>query len=163
MTQDESWVVPYVAEGQMTGDAPGMMGDWLVIQTNGLPAPVPSTVVAINQHDADKVTTIEPFGPLADGQMSFAPPKTGTDPDNDRLYSADMGYGKLAGIHLDPASGEMSTEFIVDDSTTAFQPLYGGKDDRVMVVSDMVPDDPANAGVAMVMGGAELQGAGDLA
>ncbi|MCZ7529657.1 MAG: hypothetical protein M5U31_04540 [Acidimicrobiia bacterium] len=80
LTQDESWAVPYVGEGQMTGDAAGMMGDWVVIQTNGLPAAVPSTVVAINQHDPDKVTTIEPFGPLAEGQMSFAPPKTGTDP-----------------------------------------------------------------------------------
>lgn len=89
--------------------------------------------------------------------MSFAPPKTGTDPDNDRFYSADMGYGKLAGIHLDPASGEMNVEFVVDDSTLAFQPVIGEKDDRVMVVSDMVPDDPANAGAAMVMGGAGYQ------
>ena len=138
----------------MTGDAPGMMGDWVVIQTNGLPASVPSTVVAINQHDPNKVTTIEPFGPLADGQMSFAPPKTGTDPENDRLYSADMGYGKLAGIHLDPSTGDMSVEFVVDDSTTAFQPVIGENNERVVIVTDMVPDDPTKVGVAMVMGGA---------
>ena len=30
---------------------------------------------------------------------------------------------------------------MVDDSTLAFQPVIGGKDDRVMVVSDMVPED----------------------
>ena len=26
LTADESWVVPYIAEGQMTGDAPGISG-----------------------------------------------------------------------------------------------------------------------------------------
>ena len=150
-------MVPYVAEGRIAGDAPGMMGDWVVIQTNGLPSSVPSTVVAINQKDPDTVTTLAPFGPLAERQMSFAPPKTGTDPDNDRLYSADMGYGKLAGIHLEPGTGDMSVEFIVDDSTTAFQPVIDEADNRVLVVSDMVPDDTTNAGVAMVMGGASYR------
>lgn len=153
LTQDESWVVPYTAEGQTTGDAPGMMGDWLVIQTNGLPSPVPSTVAAINVHDASKVTTVEPFGPVPDGQMSFAPPKTGTDLDNDRLWSADLGYGKVAGIHLDQATGEMDVEYVVDDSTLAFQPVIGPPDDRVLVISDMVPDDPQQRGLALVMGG----------
>ena len=36
LSLDESWVVPYLAEGQSTGDAPGIMGDWIMIQTNGI-------------------------------------------------------------------------------------------------------------------------------
>ncbi len=33
------------------------------------------------------------------------------------LYSADAGVGKVAGIRLDQASGEMTTEFIVEATT----------------------------------------------
>ena len=47
LSLDESWVVPYLAEGQTTGDAPGIMGDWITIQTNGVGGKVPSSVVAM--------------------------------------------------------------------------------------------------------------------
>jgi hypothetical protein len=64
------------------------------------------------------------------------------------IYSADMGIGKLAGIKLDPATGEMKTVFVVDDMTTAFMPLFGPKDKRVLVVSNMkknLADEPIKA------------------
>ena len=80
---------------------------------------------------------IFPFGPLKPGEWSFAPPKAGADPENNMIYSADMGIGKLAGIKLDPATREMKTVFVVDDMTTAFMPLFGPKDKRVLVVSNM--------------------------
>ena len=51
--------------------------------------------------------------------MSFAPPKTGTDIENNMVYSADMGIGKVAGIKLDQATGEMKTVFVVDAMTNA--------------------------------------------
>jgi hypothetical protein len=35
------------------------------------------------------------------------------------IYSADMGVGKVAGIKLDHATGEMKTAFVIDDSTNA--------------------------------------------
>ena len=44
-----------------------------------------------------------PFGPLKKLQMSLAPPKTCIDLENDMLYSADAGVGKVAGIRLDQA------------------------------------------------------------
>ena len=44
----------YLAEGQSTGDAPGIMGDWITIQTNGMGGKVPSSAVAINQRDPSK-------------------------------------------------------------------------------------------------------------
>lgn len=50
-----------------------------------------------------------------------------TDPGNHMLYSADLGVGKVAGIRLDPSSGEMTVQFLVDDSTAAFQPLIATK------------------------------------
>ncbi len=141
LAQDQSWVVAYLREGQSTGDAPGIIGDWIVIQTNGIGSKtVASSVVAINQHDPGKMTSITPFGPLQPHQISFAPPKTGTDPENNMVYSADMGIGKAAGIKLDPATGEMKTVFVVDDSTNAFQPLIGRKDKRVLLLSNIHRD-----------------------
>jgi hypothetical protein len=109
LSLDEAWAVPYLAEGQTTGDAPGIMGDWITIQTNGVGANVPSTVVAINQHDPGRITAITPFGPLKRRQRSIAPPKTCTDAENGMLYSADLGVGKVAGLRLDQETGALTT------------------------------------------------------
>ena len=38
LSLDQSWKVPYLEEGQSTGDAPGIIGEWIVIQTNGIGA-----------------------------------------------------------------------------------------------------------------------------
>jgi hypothetical protein len=138
LTLDGSWDASgYLEEGQSTGDAPGIMGDWVVIQTNGIGGKVPSSVVAFNQHDVSQRTTVTPFGPLGKVQMSFAPPKTCIDLENGMLYSADAGVGKVAGIRLDQATGEMTTEFVVEDTTLTFQPLIGPKDERVLILSNM--------------------------
>ncbi|MGA9373104.1 MAG: hypothetical protein WBV53_14735 [Solirubrobacterales bacterium] len=143
LSLDESWVVSdYLEEGQSTGDAPGVMGDWIVIQTNGIGGKVPSSVVAINQHNPTRRTSVTPFGPLKKLQMSLAPPKTCIDIENEMLYSADAGVGKVAGIRLDPETGELSTEFVVEATTLTFQPLIGPKDERVLVLSNMKGDLP---------------------
>jgi hypothetical protein len=113
------------------------MGDWIVIQTNGIGAKVPSSVVAINQHDPARRTSVTPFGPLGRLQMSLAPPKTCIDLENGMLYSADAGVGKVAGIRLDQETGEMTTEFVVETTTLTFQPLIGPKDRRVLVLTNM--------------------------
>ncbi len=143
LSQDESWVVSgYLTEGQSTGDAPGIMGDWIVIQTNGIGGKVPSSVVAINQHDPARITSVTPFGPLKRLQASFAPPKTCIDTENDMLYSADAGVGKVAGIRLAQDTGEMTTEFVVEATTLTFQPLIGPSDERVLVLTNMKGDLP---------------------
>ena len=137
LSQDESWTVSFLEKGQSTGDAPGIMGDWIVIQTNGIGARVPSSVGAINQHDPTRMTSVVPFGPLKKLQMSLAPPKTCIDVENDMLYSADAGVGRVAGIRLDQETGEMTTEFVVETTTLTFQPLIGPKDQRVLILSNM--------------------------
>lgn len=150
---DDSWIVSFLEEGQSTGDAPGIMGEWIVIQTNGIGAKVPSSVVAINQRDPTKITSVVPFGPLKRMQMSLAPPKTCIDLENDMLYSADAGVGQVAGILLDQATGEMTVQFVVEDTTITFQPLIGPKEQRVLVLSNMKGDIPAmNALVELASG-----------
>ena len=53
------------------------------------------------------------------------------------IYSADMGVGKVAGIKLDQATGQMKIVFVVDDTTNAFQPLIGPRDKRVLLLSNI--------------------------
>ncbi len=138
LSKDEGWVIPYLQQGQSTGDAPTLMGDWVTIQTNGLGSKtVASSIVAIHQRDPKKMTTVFPFGPLKEGEQSFAPPKSGGDPENNLVYSADMGIGKVAGVKIDPQTGEMKTAWVIDVTTSGFQPLIGPKDKRVILLSRM--------------------------
>ena len=138
LSQDKTWVASAMQKGQSCADAPTMLGEWVILQINGLGSDtVASSVVAVHQKDASRMKVIFPFGELKKGEWSFAPPKAGADPENNMIYSADMGIGKLAGIKLDPATGEMKTVFVVDDMTTAFMPLFGPKDKRVLLVSNM--------------------------
>jgi hypothetical protein len=69
--------------------------------------------------------------------LSFAPPKNGADPANNMIYSADMGMRKVGGIKIDQATGELKVAFVVDDTSTTFQPLIGPKDKRVLLLTNM--------------------------
>jgi hypothetical protein len=139
LSQDTSFVVSFLSPGQTTGDAPGILGDWIVIQTNGLPAEVPSSVVAINQDDPTKITSISPYGPLPSGGHSNAPPKAAIDVDNNMVYSDDQGVGKIAGIKFDRKTGAMTAAFVLNDTTTCLQALYGPANKRVLGVSNQTP------------------------
>ncbi len=137
LSQDTSWVVKPMKEGQTTSDAPSILGDWIVLQTNGIGSEtVASSIVAVHQKDSKRMQVIFPFGELKKGEWSWAPPKPQTDPENSMIYSADMGVGKVAGIKIDQTTGEMKTVWVVDDTTNAFQPLIGPKDKRVMLLSN---------------------------
>jgi hypothetical protein len=40
----------------------------------------------------------------------------------------------MEGITIDQARGELKTKFVLDNATSGFQPLYGPKDKRVLVI-----------------------------
>jgi hypothetical protein len=137
LSADDSWVIYPIAKGQTTATAPSVIGEWIVVQLNGAGSKeVASSIAAIHRDDAKKTKVIFPFGPLKPGGFSFAPPKAGADPENGMVYSADMGMGKVAGIKLDQASGEMKVAFVVDDVTSTFQPVIGPKDKRVLLLTN---------------------------
>ena len=141
LTQDKSWVANYLASGQTVGDAPTYMGNWIVIQTNGIGSKTKaSSLVAVNVNNASDTHTIYPFGQLQSGQSSNAPPKPEGDLQNNMVYSADGGIGKIAGIHLDQQTGQMTTKFVVNDRSFEFQPLFGPPNQRVLVTTKWNPD-----------------------
>ena len=139
LSKDDSWQIKPLAEGQQALTAPTVIGDWIAVQTNGLFSDKKaSSVVVVHKDDASKTETIFPFGEeLGTLQFSFAPPKNGADPENNMLYSADMGMKKVAGIKIDPATGKLTTAFVVDDISNTFQPIYGPADKRVLVLTNI--------------------------
>jgi hypothetical protein len=138
LSADESWVIHPMEKGQTTATAPTVMGDWVAFQLNGAGSSVKaSSILVADARDAKRMKVVFPFGQLKPGEWSFAPPKCGGDPENHMIYSADMGVGKVAGIKLDPDSGELKTMFVVDDPTTTFQPLIGPKGKRVLLLTKM--------------------------
>jgi len=138
---DDSWVIHPIQKGQSTPAAPTVIGDWVVAQLNGIGSDtVASSVVVASQKDPTRQQIIFPFGELKKGQWSFAMPKNGADPENSMIYSADMGVGKVAGIKLDQVTGKMKVVFVLDDMTTTFQPLFGPKDNRVLLLTNMKPN-----------------------
>jgi len=53
------------------------------------------------------------------------------------IYLAEVGMRKVAGIKIDQSTGELKVAFVVDDTTTTFQPLIGPKDKRVLLLTNM--------------------------
>jgi hypothetical protein len=50
LSLDESWVVSPMQQGQSTADAPSLLGDWIVLQLNGIGSKtVASSIVAVHR------------------------------------------------------------------------------------------------------------------
>lgn len=138
LSLDPDWIIHPMQKGQTAATAPSVVGDWITVQLNGLGSDtVASSVVSASQADATKTQIVFPFGELKKGEWSFAMPKTGADPENGMVYSADMGVGKVAGMRLDQGTGAMDIAFVLDDMTNTFQPLIGPKDRRVLLLTNM--------------------------
>jgi hypothetical protein len=138
ITVDDTWVARPLVEGQKALTAPTVIGDWVAVQTNGLLSKdKASSVVVFHKDDVSKTHSIFPLGELGFGGLSWAPPKPGADPENNMLYSADMGMKKVAGIKIDPATGELSTAFVLDNITSTFQPVFGPADKRVLMLTNI--------------------------
>jgi hypothetical protein len=138
LSADESWQIKPLAEGQQAMTAPTVIGDWIAVQTNGLFSDKKaSSVVVIHKDDATRVSTIFPFGELGLLELSFAPPKNGADPENNMIYSADMGMKKVAGIRIDQETGKLETAFVVDDISNTFQPVIGPPDKRILLLTNI--------------------------
>lgn len=142
LTVDNTWgPVPYLMKGQTPGTAPAIIGDWVVVMTNGGgPTNASLSVVAISQADANKLTRINPI-PLEPGQKSFIPSMLSVDLPNNRIYAYDYLPGKVAAINLDQSNGKMSVAWgPVDQRTISFFTLIGPPEKRVLVGTNINPN-----------------------
>lgn len=149
---DESWNPGTVTlEGQTTATSYVVMDDWVVGQVNTLPSATALSVIAINQSDASKQFSIQPFlgdpiPPLvaaafstaAEGgkpAISWAPASVSADPDSHLIYATDSLPGKIAAIRLTRKG--LKVAWKVDQTTTEFTALIGPKKKRVLVGTDI--------------------------
>lgn len=133
LTIDSSWgPVTYRTGNQMPGTGPGILGDYIVIQTNFLPSLEPLTVTAVDVRDSSRHFSITPFpGSL----VSFNPSKAALDTDNQMIVTNDSAAGQMAGVRLDPIGG-LSIRWSRREATLDFSALVGGPEDRNVVVPD---------------------------
>jgi len=142
LTLDTSWgPVEYPLPGQTAASAAGIMGDWVILMTNGGgPTNVSLSVVAINQANASIVKRIDPM-PLQPGQTSYIPSMPSFDMANSRIYAMDPGAGKVVGIDLDQKTGNMSLAWSADQKTLSWMILIGPPDKRVLVGTNITSDE----------------------
>ncbi len=151
---DSDWQVSPMKRGQTAATAATVVGEWIAVQTNGLGSDtVASSIVVAHRDDASRMHVIFPFGDLKAGEWSFAPPKAGADPENNMIYSADMGVGKVAGITIDPSTGELDLAFVIENATTTFQPVIGPKNRRVLLLTNARKNTPNQPMKQVVFGG----------
>ena len=136
-----------------------VLHDWVVAQTNTLPASTALDLIAINQGDATKQYKLQPFagdpipplvaaafadqGPGGVPAISWAPMSVSADPENNLIYASDSLPGEIAAVTI--TSNGLQTVWKADQTTTEFTTLIGPQDSRVLVGTDIPgPEIPGN-------------------
>jgi hypothetical protein len=135
LSHDPAWRPSYLGAGQTAGTAVAAFGDWLVVQTNGIPARAPLSIVAISQRDAARQHRIKPFA-AATRAGSFMPSMPTVDPDNRRVYAFDGYAGELAALDFDAQRG-FSLAWRQPQRSFAFSALVGPAPARVLIATDL--------------------------
>lgn len=159
-TLDETWNPGTITlSGQTLCTSFSVMNDWVVAQTNTLPASTALSVIAINQGNASLQYNLQPFagdpipplvmaafatqGPGGSQAISWAPMSLSTDSDNNLIYASDALPGEIAAITITPTG--LETVWKVNQTTTEFTTLIGPQTNRVLVGTDIPnPEIPGN-------------------
>src|SRR5262245_36407306 len=151
-TLDAGWTpaaVPY--PNQTTGGSLIVMNNWILGATNSIPAAGALTVFAINQGDASKAFTLQPylddpippelaraFATAAAGgvpAISWADMSLEADPENGLFYGVETLARKIAAFKV-TGSG-ITTVWKQSQTTTEWAPLIGPKDHRTWVGTEI--------------------------
>jgi len=136
-----------------------VMNDWVVAQTNTLPASTALDVIAINQADASIQYSLQPFagdpipplvaaafstaGPGGVPAISWAPMSVSADPGNNLIFASDSLPGEIAALTI--TSTGLQIVWKANQTTTEFTTLIGPQNSRVLVGTDIPgPEIPGN-------------------
>lgn len=123
-----------------------VVNDWVVAQTNTLPATTALSVISIHQGNAAHQFSIQPFlgdpiSPLISTAffpaISWAPMSVSGDSDTNLIYASDALPGKIAAIHISDSG--LQIVWKADQRTTEFTALINPPSTRVIVGTD-IPD-----------------------
>jgi hypothetical protein len=141
LTFDNSLQVSYLKKNQAPGSAPCMLGKWVMFNTNSGPAHVSPQIIAVSQGNPNNIHRITAI-PYGNGPVSFWPSKLSCDPTTDTVYQADTGLGKIAAVHLDPATGNLKLLWRADQRTFSFFTTYGPSSQRVVLSTNINISNP---------------------
>jgi hypothetical protein len=131
-----------VLPGQSGPTAPAVMHDWVIVATNAVPAATPLSVVAINQADASRQFSLQPFAAVPTPQ-SWSPSAVSVDPVHNRIFALDGLAGRIAALEL--RDDGLHTVWTAPQRTTEFLALIGPAQRRVLVGTDVPPDQQVGA------------------
>jgi hypothetical protein len=140
------------------------MNDWIVIQTNSSPATAPLGVVVINQADATRRFSTQPFAndPVPPGYpMSWAPMSVSVDPYHNVIYTADSSPGMIAALSL--KDNDLSKVWTVSQRTTEFLALIGPRSRRVLIGTEIPPGQAPDQNTTDFVVWRDAQTGGELA
>jgi hypothetical protein len=135
LTLDNSWNPgTLVLPGQSGPTAVAVMNDWITLETNAVPAATPMSVIAINQADASKQFSSQPFTAIGAPQ-SWSPSAVSVDPLRNRIFALDGIAGRIAALDL--RNDGLHTIWTAPQRTTEFMALIGSAQRRVLVGTDV--------------------------
>jgi len=150
-TLDTSWNPGVITlPGQTLCTSFVVINEWVVAQTNTLPATTALSLIAINQNNALNMYSSQPFlgdpiPPLvkaafsssaSGGQAnSWAPMSVSADPENNLIYASDSLPGEIAAITITESG--LKTVWKANQTTTEFTTLIGGAESRIIVGTDI--------------------------
>jgi hypothetical protein len=151
-TPDTTWTPPAVSnDGQEPGGSLIVMNDWIVGNTNTVPATGAMTTFAINQGDASKYYSRQPFkddpvDPVLAAAFATASPgmlpaiswddmSLEADPENGLFYGVETLARKVAAFRI--CDSGIETVWKKTQTTTEWATLIGPKEHRVWVGTDV--------------------------
>jgi len=149
LRRDFSWNPgTVVLSGQSGPSAAAVMNDWVVFATNSVPAATPLSVVAINQADASRQFSSQPFAAVGSPQ-SWCVSAVSVDPLRNRIFVLDGLAGRIAAVEV--RDDGLHTVWTAPQITAEFLALIGPAERRVLVGTDhasqlMPPSCPPGAG-----------------
>lgn len=130
---DPSWgPVPYVSGKEQPGTGCGLLGDWVVVQTNFLESSAPLKVWGINKRDSARSHTIQPF-PAGSPSQEWSKP--GLDIENRRVYTSDQKVGKVTALDFDPQRG-FTRGWEAKQTMASFWAIVANRNNRQIIGSD---------------------------
>lgn len=131
---DRGWgPVTYRTGGQQPGTGPGLLGRFVVVQTNFLPSDEPLTVTAVDSRDSRRVFRIRPFAGV--GGRSWIVSKAALDAATRTVVTHDTAAGRMAALRLDARRG-FRVRWSRPLRSLAFSALVGDAAHRQVVVPD---------------------------
>ena len=140
---DTSWQPQVITQGQTGGTAPGLLGDWIVWNTNANPSKTtPQCGGTISQDVPPVINRVCPWGEtMPSGKtQSETPGLMGVDPAINQVYFQDWLLGGVYAYKVDPQSGQLTQAWSRPDWITSdYFTMVGPADQRVLVSQNLEP------------------------